>query len=691
MFRAVFRVSALLALCGAPRAGLICNLVFEKCPGEWAGGSLSVPANVVWLDAKIPVCPEDIRVQSAGAAPSIVFVIDNSSSMSKGDVDNSSGGNDPEEARFRVVRDMLDTIARNSPAAEVGLVIYTRRLQFDDRDNPFFRRAFADTAQHDAYVPLTRLDRDLGGGITGLDTLKALLKYTGNGNLAYATRFPDARANSRYTPDNLRDGTDITLGFEAAKTAMADARAAKADRYVIFLSDGEPQNVDTTRVGGIDDFQSGRDVPTTFTVFFKGGSDSPKAPKTIQAMTDSIRANGYSESNPKSAYWAINQPGVQLDTLLRNRVLNPIFTQTAGKAEKAVLAVAGNRYNSAATDGKSFDFAKRVALTGETTTVELVYTYAFVDSGRAKTRDVPYTLTVRRNGAAASMPAGLSSSCQEQGDLALYAKGVALARVTADHRDLEVRLALGAGETCDGCKVEIRPSQGADRENVAMSASGGYRTGNFSREIGSPAPGNGRLEHAAGDSIIAIYVNPENPLDVIRKAFPYTDAVTSLSLIGHNEYARAGEGAAGDAGRQFVLVAPPDLPANALIPIAGAGRNWGIIPSLATADSGRYVGSVIEASRPFRVEVSIFSNLGQFVNRLGFEIPAPEFAKLPGGTKAGTRRLRVLWNNRAEDGRPAGTGAYIMKTAVTLSPVSGAAGDKAESAQLRRIGVLRER
>lgn len=83
-----------LALCGHPRAGQVCNLVFDRCPGAFAADTLTVPPEVIWLDAKLPVCPENISVQTgaAASAPSIVFVIDNSASMSKGDVDNSSGG-----------------------------------------------------------------------------------------------------------------------------------------------------------------------------------------------------------------------------------------------------------------------------------------------------------------------------------------------------------------------------------------------------------------------------------------------------------------------------------------------------------------------------------------------------------------------------------------------------------------------
>jgi hypothetical protein len=89
--------------------------------------------------------------------------------------------------------------------------------------------------------------------------------------------------------------------------------------------------------------------------------------------------------------------------------------------------------------------------------------------------------------------------------------------------------------------------------------------------------------------------------------------------------------------------------------------------------------------------MTIFSNLGEFVNRIRFTVSQAEFMKLSKGTKNGTRQLRVLWDNRVANGRPAGTGAYIMKTTVTLLRIPGVAEDEAESTQFRRVGVLRPR
>jgi hypothetical protein len=673
-----------LALAGLGRAAQVCNLVFDKCPGDFTAGTVTVPSSVIWLDAKIPVCAENIQIQTGtnSAVPSIVFVIDNSGSMNQ---------SDPDESRFTVVKSMLDTIYRVSPTAEVGLVVFTRRLSFDHRENPFFKTAFpGDTAQHDSFVPLTSLNKDMGGGRLAVDSLKALLTFSGNGDLLYATKLPDPRPNTHNgDPLDVRNGTDISLGFEAAKVALKDAKAAKANQYVIFLSDGEPRDVDAPRETLINEFQAGKDLPATFTVFFTGSPRDTAAPPTIKTMTAAIQANGYSATNPRSAYWALNQPGVQLSTLLQNSILNPIFSNTAGKPVSALMTVGGARYPSTAVDAKDFNFGKRIPLSADQTTVNLVYTYSYTDSGKAKSKDVPYALTVKRATGGATLPPGISSACQEQGDIALYSKDTPVSLVTADHTDLDVRLTLGAGETCNGCKVEIKPSKSADKENVALSPAGGYQKGSFGRETNAtPVPGNGKLEHVPSDSIIATYVNPDNPLDVIRKAFPYSDVSTRVVLTRHNDYSRVVDAITSVMKDQFVLVSPTGFTPT---PGADGGKNWNVIPSVASAkDSLRYIGNLIEASRAFRVEVTVFTNLGVFVNKIGFTVSQTEFMKLSKGAKNGTRQLRVLWNNRAANGRAAGTGGYVMKTTVTLLRIPGVAEDEAETTQYRRIGVLRE-
>jgi hypothetical protein len=676
------------ALCTSARSEQICSLVFGKCPGNFAAATINVPQNVIWLDPAIPVCAENIQVQTGtnGAPPSIVFIIDNSGSMSEGDVDNSSG-NDPEEARFKVVKQLLDTIAKASPKAQVGLSIFSRRLQFDNRDNPYFKPAFPlDPTQHDAYVPLTSLDTTFAGNVKGLDTLKNLLNYKGNGNLLAGTKQPSSRRNN-IDSLNIRSGTDITLGFEAAIEAMKASTASKNNQFFIFLSDGEPSSIDEGRTALENKFQQGAGVPTTFTIFFKNSSN-PTAPNSIITMTNNIRNNGYSATNPQSAYWAINTPNSQLLSLLQTSVLTPIFANTPGKPLTAVMDLGGAKYNSTAVNATNFVFPQRVPIGPTQTKVNLTYTYQYTDSGKAKTKEVPYVLNLNRTNSTAPLAEGLTAACQEQGTLTLFHKNSPVTIVTADHNDLDIHLTLAGGETCNGCKVEVKPSKSADKESIAMAFNGGFQIGNFGREtLNTPNSGDRILQHLPTDSIIVTYVNPDNPLDVIRKAFPYSDVSTVLNVIRHNDYARAGDVAPAKPGEHFILVA-----AGGAAPTAeNAVKNWGVVNALATAkDSLRYVGDIIQASRAFKVDIQIFTNLGQFVNRIGFAISQAEFAKLSKSPKGNTRQLKVLWDSRTSEGNLAGTGAYILKSTVTLLRIPGVAEDEASTTDYRVVGVLRD-
>jgi hypothetical protein len=685
---AVSAFCGMLALMAGNAGGAqICNLVFAKCPSNFAASTINVPQNVIWLDPVIPVCAENIQIQTGtnSPPPSIMFIIDNSGSMSS---DKEPGGNDPDEARFRVVKQLLDTIANASPNAEVGLSIFSRRLQFDHRDNPFFQVAFPnDTSQHDSYVPLTQLSKKFPNGKSGLDTLQALLGFTGHGNLTYATKLPNSRPNATTAADNVRDGTDITMGFEAAIQAMKTAKAAKGDQYFIFLSDGEPSSLDTPRKGLENEFQKGTNTPTTFTIFFKATAN-PQAPQSIVNMTNNIKANNYSATNPKSAYFAINLPGSQLLTLLQNSVLTPIFANTPGKPLTAVMDIGGTKYNSSAVNATNFTFPQRVPIGATQTTVNLTYTYQYTDSGKTKTKEVPYTLNLNRTASTTTVGDGLSTSCQEQGNITLAFKGNPITVVTADHNEVDVHLTLANGETCNGCKVEVKPSKSPDKENVTLAPASGFQTGTFGREtIATPTAGDGKLQHLPSDSIIVTYVNPDNPLDVIRKAFPYSDVSTVLTVIRHNDYARVGDLVTPNPNEQFVLVTP-----GAVTPTPeDNAKNWTMVTGLPTKqDSLRYVGNVIEASRGFKVEIQIYTNLGQFVNKIAFTMPQAEFNKLSKSAKGNTRQLKVLWNNHTAAGNLAGTGAYILKTTVTLLRLPGIAEDEASSTDYRIVGVLRD-
>jgi len=681
-------ITAIGLAAGIGMAAPVCDLVFQACPGRFDGKTITVPEETIWISPTVAACDDTLEVRTPGAAspPSIVFIIDNSGSMSKGEENTSSGGNDPDEARFTVVQSLLDTLYAASPAAEVGMVLFTRRLAFDHRDNSYFRSAFpGDTSQHDSFVPLTPLNRIFPDGVRGLDTLKRLLEFSGNGNLIHHTRRAGSRENEDYAPTSTRDGTDITLGFEAAKVAMADAKAPPADRYFIFLSDGEPASLDEGRDPMEDDFIAGKSIPTTFTVYFKKG-DNPTAPRNIVRMTENIRANGYSASNPKSNHWAINIPGSQLSALLQSSVLDTILSSAASAPKSATLQAGGITLTDTGSQAGVFTFPKRVPLSPDKTTIVFTYTHSVIEAGMAREVRVPYTVDIRRSGGAPALSQGLATACREPAALSLYSEGRRLSRIAADNALLEARLSLPAGESCANCSVQARASKATDRETFGLAPGTGYFSASFSRAVNpQPVTGNGVFEHFSADSLILEYVHPENPLDRTRAAYPYAESA-DLKVGFHNQVARGPGPASVPAGMHWILTAPESLQPRVGDPIHCCAYAAG---SMTAPDSLRHTGVTVEAGGPFRADIRVFSNLGQFVNRLILTVPEEEYAKLEPGAGQSLRKLGILWSGRAGNGALAGTGAYVYKTEISLLRKAEGGEPKTWTGS-RVFGLLRE-
>lgn len=901
----------LLLVSAQAHADQVCDLTLTACPKQLPAGPIQVPMDVISLDARIPYCQEMGTIVNAKQA-SIMFVIDNSQSM---------GNTDPQEERFSVVTSLLDSIFAKQPSTRVGLAIFTSRLSFDTRDNPFFQPAFpGDTAQHDAYAPLIRLDTLFGEGFPrGLDTLKALLRHN-NGTLVHNTTRPRERApaGGGGGPGGGIGGTDITLGFEAALQAMKSTPSPKDAQFIIFLSDGLPNFVDSVRVARINDFATGANTPTTFTVYFNSANAGTDVPALIQTMTTNIQANGYSATNPRSTAFGIDLSTTQLQTLLQTSVISQILTvPTTGKSVSVVLNGGAPLSTSTRPDSAHFAFAQRMALSAATTSISFQYTHSFQDVTVQPpiVRDtvISYSLAVQRSPLAGPLPASITKSCREQAALTLHSGGQNLSVVTTSHATLEARLTPTAGQTCVNCGVQVSPSVSADRENLALTPSGAAFSVAFGRlESATPAPGDGSLQHLASDSIVLTWINPENSLDVVRRSWPFQAQASSLALFAggvaieavtahmsglearltrppgspcdgcaiqvspsgsadretrplaasgatfnaaftriesatpipadgilqhvaadsiillwinplnpadiarrsypyiptlpvlslfsggkeldtvtsahenleirlvlpagepcigctvgasstggsdnenvamagaaspytgrlvrlvsvqpaagngrlehaaadslvflyvnplnpaqrvrrsypfvnfaniaglmpQNSIARTGPNPAADGG-QWILSDAPNL----VVKVApGSGICCRVLPTPAnhlSPDSSRTVGIVIEASREFNLDVKVYSSLGQFVNRLAFTVPREEFSKLSPIGGRDSRYFRLLWNGQALNGSPVGTGAYILKTSVTLLPVPGVTDATTNATLLHRVGVLR--
>jgi hypothetical protein len=316
-------------------------------------------------------------------------------------------------------------------------------------------------------------------------------------------------------------------------------------------------------------------------------------------MNANIRANGYSTGNPRSNLWAMDARTDDILALLTNSVLNPIFANKPATPASASLVSGGTTLASSGMDGGNFIFPSKVPLSPNQTTVALTYNYTYTDSGKTKTHVATFNVNIRRV-PGGKPPAGVTTICRDEADITLFHEGKQINLVTADHANLEVRLALPSGETCTNCKVTIQPHAnraGKDNQEVPVASQGGNYRGTFGRETSnSPVPGDGKLQHLPTDSIVVTWVNPLNPLDVVRKAFPYSDVSTSLKVVNHNVYSLVDNSLPASERKQWVLVGPPAVK----VTPEGPADCCRVVPALSPKDSVQYVGIKVTASRSFR-------------------------------------------------------------------------------------------
>lgn len=377
-----------------------CALRIGICPGDFSSSTIIVPADVKFLDPLVPICKDSVTI---GPPPSVVFIIDQSGSMST---------NDAQNRRFAVTVDAIDRLFALSPGTEVGLSIFSFRLSFDIRDGGLFQPAIA--GQPDAYVPLIALNKVFDNGRTGIDTLKSLLRHA-NGNMVFATTQPAPRAPFA---TGTRGGTDISLGFQGAVAAMAKAKATRDNQFFIFLSDGLPSGQDSGRTDSAT-VNFWRDqtasFPTTLTVFFTPPGGAQTAPQDIITMTTNVQNNNYSTSNPTSAFFAVssNLLGDRIQQELLSRI-KTLPTVPVG----ASITVGGVTANGQVRD-TNFIFSKGIALSDSVMVIVLKYTYTYTDTTggqNVKKEQVrTHTLTVRKVLNATLPPnSGLSIDCPDR-------------------------------------------------------------------------------------------------------------------------------------------------------------------------------------------------------------------------------------------------------------------------------------
>jgi len=326
----------------------VCAFKLASCPESFGGDTIYVPRKVTHLSPEFFVCEPEFTIEEVvetGNPPSIMFVIDHSTSMT-----NGGGSGEPMDSggvRFKVTSALLDSIYKIYPDAEVGLTIFEKYLWINSEDNPNYvslpesyyetypLSANQDIFKTQGYIPLLKLDSTVQGDQKGIDVLKDMLevKYATIGSADFESAVPV------YEPKWLADltgGTNINVAFDATRNAMEKASNPKENQYVIFLSDGEP-NSNWPRAGN--DFQAGVGMPATFTVFF---TSTGRVPASISNMTKNIQENGYSSSNEKSWYYAMQASYDSLISRLMTNALTPIMSVV--KQKPTQLKINGIKY-----------------------------------------------------------------------------------------------------------------------------------------------------------------------------------------------------------------------------------------------------------------------------------------------------------------------------------------------------------
>jgi hypothetical protein len=498
------------------KAAEVCEWNFRSCPEDINGQVITVPEKVIALSPYIRACNAMTEMVSADT-PAIMFVIDNSSSMI---YDYQTGvGNDANGERFNVIKELLDTIYKAQPGAFVGLSIFASGLIFDKDSSDLFVGLEGipdsiDNSKKQAFLSPLKLDSTYNFNnktMSGIEIIKFLLetetRQQGMGRRGVYLK---------YNPLNDNTGTNINYGFDGALQGfkmLSEDLISKENRFIVFFSDGKPTgqgHKDST------EFAKGENTPTTFTVYLH--SRDTIAPEILQEMTENIKKNGYSKNNEKSTIKAMRSDRDSLMSFFMNNAMNVIISKKSGQPTIMKL----NGVVSTTYSDSSFKFNNDFAISTDTTKFTLEVTWRMIDaeSGSAYDSSATTGFKIVRS-SKVNQPSEGYLECWER-DLILQYNGKPINAINETMNKLEVVFTTNSSRY-KTVRVDITHKSGSSKDtlwNMPLTENDAGFSGFFDREIGTPKRDN-ILQHADPDSIILIYRNPDNPLDTIRKAYPF--------------------------------------------------------------------------------------------------------------------------------------------------------------------------
>lgn len=502
------------------------KITYQGYPEDFQNKVMTVPYNMVALSENIYVnAPESTNI--IVDTPSIFFILDHSGSMYARNYEMDVDGN-----RFIVTSALIDTIHAKYPTAEVGLAVFNTSLYFNQNDD---ERFVALNDSSGAYLKLLRLNETYPpDNLTGYQILK---KY-----LTTRQRWADNSVNYFVDLDYLPNprpagGTNITLGFRAAKDAMSKASFPKKDQFVVFISDGEATEPSNDPVF-MNEFISGNDVPTTYTVFF---SKNSTAPQTLTDMNDNIKDNGYSQTNKKSQLWPYtNTTSDALLKFLMEKVVNN-FSKVQTTIPKDLII---NGQTLGATWDpveKKFIFPDIFPLTDDTTDFSFDIQYQVMyDSLDNEGDTVPVVIdtTIDIDFKVAIDQSMLIPTTGFKADywdrnLELYHNNTKVTLIEGTMNELEIRFfydPLDAKYTYkQKILVDIRTAIGTtidtDQFELKKHGTNNYYFSTFKRVVDpiNVTPNDNIIQHVGGDAFIFTFRNNEKnklPLDTLVYKVP---------------------------------------------------------------------------------------------------------------------------------------------------------------------------
>jgi hypothetical protein len=562
--------SIILASMSLGWAEQICEVEFTTCPENFDGLTITVPDYATHLSASLKTCNLIDVVEGPGLAatpPTVIFIIDHSGSMTgTGYAERDRWG-----SRFTVTEALLDTLYTTFPRAQVGLVVFREYLWYDASLTQYSYQPYLtklprtyDGVANQSYLEPLILDQTYGN-VKGIDIIKAALT---------TDTVTDATNNYSYvslvhTPSYPTVGnTNINIAFIAAKDALKSAVYPKSQQFVIFLSDGEPRG---SNQAGLDQnwFTHGDSVPTTFTVYFTDPG-ATVAPSLLQ-MTDSIRANGYSASNPYSNLWTLQTNFQSLLNMLMTNVINTIKRLSYGVPTRMVI---NQTYTSTQykTSDSAFVFSQRFALSPDSTRYTMSITYLKTDQQTGQQKDTTHliTFTIDRN-PSAPISDGVRVECSER-SISLYYHGQPVTTVLSYMDTLEVRVTTGNVQITSLTTTIKNASAPIDNFQLALTNNQGVWTGFFQRDVSATAvAGDKILQHRNVDSIIVTCPDPMTAGGTLRHSVPFAFSKI-ISVTGASFHDRNADGfvdsvfialdadvASGDATRVAQLITWPSL------------------------------------------------------------------------------------------------------------------------------------